>query len=246
MKISRILFVCVALLACSCQPKTDKDKLKSEEVNPDGSILTRTFKPDGKLFAEITRKDGKKNGVTKNYYGNGKVQVETNFVNDKKEGESKFYYEDGKICQLTSYKNDLKNGIKRNYYKNGQLACEIPYLDGEVEPGLKEYSKEGTLIVNNPTIVVTPVNKMLSVNKYILRLTLSNDGHAVSFARNYLVNGKKSKLEIPTKNGVGELSFVINPGKSIREKVILEASSESAYGNPYVTRTTYNLSIDNR
>ena len=86
MKFSRILFACAALIMMSCQPQTDRDKLKSEEVNPDGSVLKRTFKPDGKLFAEIQKKDGKKNGVTKNYYANGKVQVETNFVNDSKEG----------------------------------------------------------------------------------------------------------------------------------------------------------------
>lgn len=246
MKVGRVLFVCIALAVCSCQPKTDKDKLKSEEVNPDGSILKRTFKPDGKLFAEIQKKDGKKNGVTKNYYANGKVQVETNFVNDRKEGDSKFYYEDGKICQHVIYKNDVKDGIEKHYYKSGKLACEIPYLNGELEPGLKEYSSEGKLIENNPTIVVTPINKMTSENKYILRLTLSNKSHAVAFSRVYFQKGKKSKLEIETQHGVGDLTFVVGPGKGFREKVILEASFETVYGNPYLTRTTYNLSIENR
>jgi hypothetical protein len=246
MNISRIVFVCFALFVTSCQPQADKGKLKSEEVNPDGSVLRRTFKPNGKLFAEIHKKDGKKNGVTKNFYDNGKVQVETNFVNDKKEGDSKFYYEDGKICQHVIYKNDVKNGIEKHYYKNGKLACEIPYLDGEVQPGLKEYSSEGVLIRNSPTIVVTPINKMVTENKYILRLSLSNQSHAVSFARIYSGEEKKSKLAIQAQNGIGDLTFVVSPGKGYREQVILEASFETAYGNPYVTRTTYNLSIVNR
>ena len=245
MKLSRILFVCIAIIMYSCQPQADKDKLKSEEVNPDGSVLKRTFKPNGKLFAEIHKKDGRKNGVTKDFYANGKVQVETNFVNDRKEGDSKFYYEDGKICQYVIYKNDVKHGVEKHYYKNGKLACEIPYLNGEVEPGLKEYSSEGTLIVNNPTIVVTPINKMASENKYILRLTLSNKSHAVSFARVYFKEDTKSKQEIMTQDGIGNLTFVVIPGKGYREKVILEASFETAYGNPFVTRTTYNLSISN-
>ena len=246
MSLSRIVFVSIALIMYSCQPSTDRDKLSAEVVNPDGSILKRTFKPNGKLFAEIQKKDGKKNGVTKNYYENGKVQVETNFVNDKKEGDSKFYFEDGKIFQHVIYKNDLKHGIKKNYYKNGKLACEIPYINGEVEPGLKEYSSEGKLVLSNPTIIVTPINKMASGNKYILRLTLSNKSHEVSFARVYFEEEKKTKLNIETKNGIGDLTFVVNPGRGYREKVILEASFTTVYGNPYVTRTIYNLSIDNR
>lgn len=246
MKLSQILFICTALLMFSCVPKTDRDKMNSEEVNPDGSLLKRTFKPDGKLFAEIQKKDGKKNGVTKNYYANGKVQVETNFVNDRKEGDSKLYYEDGKICQHVIYKNNVKHGIEKHYYKNGNLACEIPYLDGEVEPGLKEYSNAGMLIANNPTIIVTPINKMVSENKYILRLALSNKSNVVAFARVSFENGKKSRQEIETQHGIGDLTFVVGSGKGLREKVILEASFETVYGNPYITRTTYNLSINNR
>lgn len=246
MKLIRILFVCIAFVMISCQPKTDRDKLKSEEVNPDGSILKRTFKPDGKLFAEIQKKDGKKNGVTKNYYANGKVQVETSFVNDSKEGDSKFYYEDGKICQHVIYKNNVKHGIEKHYYKDGKLACEIPYLNGEVEPGLKEYNSEGVLIKKYPTIVITPVNNMASGNKYILRLSLSNKTRAVAFARVKFENGRKISQDIETIKGIGDLTFVVRSGRGYREEVILEASFETVYGNPYVTRTTYNLSVDNR
>jgi len=140
----------------------------------------------------------------------------------------------------------VKNGIEKHYYKNGKLACEIPYLDGKVEPGLKEYNNEGVLIDNKPTIVVTPINKMSSDNKYILRLSLSNKSRAVAFARVYPEKDKNSRLDIETQNGIGDLTFVIGPGKSYREKVVIEASFETAYSNPYVVRTTYNLSIDNR
>lgn len=246
MKLNRILFIFMALAFTSCQPKTDRDNLKSEEINPDGSILRRTFKPDGKLFAEIQKKDGKKNGVTKNFYANGKVQVETNFVNDSKEDDSKLYYEDGKICQHVIYKNNVKHGVEKHYYKNGKLACEIPYLNGEVEPGLKEYNSEGDYVKDYPTIVVTPINKMTSENKYILRLSLSNKSRAVKFARVKFENGKKSRQEIETKKGIGDLTFVIGAGRGYREEVIIEASYETVYGNPFVTRTTYNLSIDHR
>lgn len=246
MKISRILCLSIATLLISCQNQSSSDSLAPETVNPDGSVTKRTFKADGKLFAEITKKDGKKNGLTKNFYGNGKVNVQTNYKDDKKEGESIWFYTDGKVCQRTFYKNDLMDGTVTHYYKNGKLAAEIPYKNGEVEPGLKEYSREGKLITNtSPTIVIRTIDQMSTQNKYVLQLSLSNKSEHVSFSRVYFVKGIKSYQEIPTYKGVGNLVFTMNPGRSVQEEVILEGSFETAYGNPYVTRKTYNLSIRN-
>ena len=243
MKLSRIFFVCIAFVMVSCQPKTDQQKLKSLEVLPDSTVIKRIFKPDGKLFAEILRKKGMKNGLSKNFYENGEVEIETNYVNDRKEGETKLYYPGGKICKRLIYKNDLRNGIEEHYYKNGKIACQIPYLNGEVEPGLLEYNSDGVLFMNNPSIVVTPIDKIATKNKYILQLTLSNHSKSVAFKRVYFKNEKKTTEEIKTQDGIGNLSFDVNPGKVLYGKIILEASYETIYGNLYVTRTTYNLVI---
>jgi hypothetical protein len=247
MKISHVFFICITTVLISCQNKQSQDSLAPETVNPDGSVTKRTFKADGKLFAEITKKDGKKNGITKNFYDNGKVSVQTNYKDDKKEGESIWYYTDGKICQRTIYKNDEKDGIDKHYYKNGKLAAEIPYKNGKAEPGLKEYSKEGMQInANSPTIVVRTIDQMSTQNKYVLQLSLSNKSENVSFARVYMEKGVKSFSEIPTLKGVGNLIISVKPGQGIHESVILEGSFETAYGNPYVTRTIYNLAIKNQ
>ncbi|MEI6749319.1 MAG: toxin-antitoxin system YwqK family antitoxin [Bacteroidales bacterium] len=245
MKISKVLFLCVVSILLSCQNQSSKDSMAGEIVNPDGSVTKRTFKANGKLFAEITKKDGKKNGLTKNFYDNGKVSVQTNYKDDKKDGESIWYYTDGKVCQHTIYKNDVKDGIDRHYYKNGKLAAEIPFKNGEVEPGLKEYSREGKPINNIPTIVVRVINNVSTQNKYILQLTLSNKSENVSFSRVYIEKEKKSIIEIPTFKGVGNAIFPVKPGTGINEDVILEASFETAYGNPFVARTVYKLVVRN-
>jgi hypothetical protein len=246
MKINNILCLCIAIMLFSCQNQSPQNSLAGETVNPDGSVTKRTFTADGKLFAEIIKKDGKKNGLTKNFYGNSKVSVQTNYKDDKKEGESIWYYTDGKVCQRTIYKNDVKDGIDRHYYKNGKPAAEIPYKNGEVEPGLREYSNEGILITNNsPSILVRPIDQMATQNKYVLQLRLSNKSEHVVFSRVYFEKDKKSYQEIPTFKGVGNLVFNMYQGRSVQEKVILEASFETAYGNPYVTRLTYNLAIRN-
>jgi hypothetical protein len=246
MKISNLLFICITAILFSCQNNSGNDPLAPETVNPDGSVTKRTFKADGKLFAEITKRDGKKNGLTKNFYDNGKVSVQTNFKDDKKEGESIWYYTDGKVCQRTIYKNDEKDGIDTHYYKNGKVAAEITYRNGNAEPGLKEYSKEGKLIsINSPTIVVRAIDQMSTQNKYVLQLSLSNKSENVSFSKVFYDNDRKSVIEIPVHKGVGNLIIPIKPGQSIRETIILEGSFETAYGNPFVTRTSYRLAISN-
>jgi len=247
MKINYVLCLYIATILLSCQNKSSQDLLAPQTVNPDGSVTKRTFKADGKLFAEITKKNGKKNGITKNFYGNGKVSVETTYKDDKKEGESVWYYTDGKVCQRTIYRNDLKDGIDRHYYKNGKLSAEIPYKNGRVDPGLKEYSTEGKLITNNsPTIVVCPINQIASQNKYILQLSLSNKSENVSFSRVFPENENKSDLEISTFKGVGNYIIHVNPGRSVKEELIFEASFETVYGNPFIARTIYKLAIKNQ
>jgi hypothetical protein len=243
MKANLILVVSILLSVLSCTSKQENVKLKELEVYPDGSVLQRKFTKQGILFAEILRKNGKKNGVSRNFYEDGKIKIETNFIENSKEGESKLYYPEGGVCQLNVFKNDVLNGVTKYFYKNGSLSCEIPYLNGEAEPGLKEYSKEGKVISESPEIIVTPIDKTTSSNKYILRLSLSNKSQNVSFARVYFEKKKKTKVEIRTKNGVGELSFNISPDVAYRENVIVEASYKTKYGNPYVARSTYTLLI---
>jgi hypothetical protein len=246
MRISHVFCVCIVAILISCQNQQSGDSKAGETANPDGTITKRTFKPDGKLFAEITKRNGKKNGPTKNFYDNGKVSVQTNYKDDLKDGESVWYYTDGKVCQRTNYKNDKKDGIDRFYYKNGKLAAEVPYKYGEVEPGMKEYSRDGKLISNNsPTIVIRPIDNMSTQNKYILQLSLSNKSENVSFSRVYFEKDKKSIIKIPTNKGIGNVIFPVKPGSVIKDDVILEASFETVYGNPYVTRTTYKLAIRN-
>lgn len=53
------------------------------------------------------------------------------FVNGKKEGLSVNYYATGKISQELNYKNDLKNGIWRQYYENGSLKISGTYIAGK-------------------------------------------------------------------------------------------------------------------
>lgn len=55
----------------------------------------------------------------------------TPYKNGKKDGVRKEYYENGNLKQETSYKDDEKDGIEKYYSKNGNLIATMTYKKGE-------------------------------------------------------------------------------------------------------------------
>jgi hypothetical protein len=59
----------------------------------------------GKLEIESTYKNGKSEGLLKEYYPSGKLQVEVNFKDNEADGIFREYDETGKIINQETYKN---------------------------------------------------------------------------------------------------------------------------------------------
>ena len=100
---------------------------------------------DGRtLFSEENYKDGKLDGVLKNYYINGKVTEISEYKEGKRHGSSKIYTEEGILIEDVNYVNgnlegegtyyDLKGVIKeKGMYKDGKRVGKWEfYIDGEL------------------------------------------------------------------------------------------------------------------
>lgn len=59
----------------------------------------------GQIVSEYYVKNGKLEGVCKDYYKNGQLSSEENYKNGKLEGLSKWYYENGKLMEEVYIKN---------------------------------------------------------------------------------------------------------------------------------------------
>lgn len=100
--------------------------------------------PNGRILSEENYKDGKLNGVLKNFYPNGKTTLEAEYKNGLKNGYSKIYTEDGILIEDLNYLNgklegqgkyyDLKGNLKeKGIYKNGKRFGKWEYyIDGEI------------------------------------------------------------------------------------------------------------------
>jgi len=225
--------------ACTNQPGDTAKDTRPVIVNPDGSMLKRTFRKNGTILSECTIKNNKRNGPAKNYYENGKVSYEFYYVNDKREGDVKWLFSDGKICTITPYKNDKRQGLGKRYYRSGKIAAETPYDKGEVEPGLKEYTENGKLVNYNPSLQIKAIDKTATQHKYILQLTMSDNTGSVRY---FIIKDDGSKVkrqEIPSKNGVGTMTFSVSQPNFKTGKILFEAQVITKYGNTYVCRKAY-------
>jgi hypothetical protein len=223
---------------------------KSSEAIEDKDVK-KTYYPDGKIHKEVPFKNGSKNGVSKEYYNNGQVFQEVNYENNLREGWAKRYFENGTLSQETPYKNDKMHGVQKKYRRSKELMAEIPYHEGNVCVGLKEYTIDGKLKKRYPSIVVTPVDRILIDGSYTLEIRLSDGTKGgVEYYEGTLVNGKYidptgSKIW-NVKNGVGKLVYRVPRGSFLMEEINIIAKMKTVQANYYITHTTYHLAAENR
>ena len=96
-----------------------------------GSVFT--LNDNGEKGSEGTLKNGKPNGLWKEYYINGQIIMVGNFKNGKKDGSWKEYYgKNGQLKEKGTYNNGEWDGPFKSYYENGQLEKEETYKDGKL------------------------------------------------------------------------------------------------------------------
>jgi len=115
-----------------------------------GDIETESLYCDyyknGRLKAEVSRKNGNKVGLAKGYYESGALEREIYFKNDKEEGPAKHYYENGALKSKFTYKDGRREGPAKAYHENGKVANETLFKNDESVHGQsKNYDENGNL-----------------------------------------------------------------------------------------------------
>lgn len=75
------------------------------------------YRDNGKLFSEITLREGKLHGIIKRWYENGQLQYEHQYHEGQIHGIAKGWYKDGKLW-YTSYFLYGSKVNKRKYNDN--------------------------------------------------------------------------------------------------------------------------------
>jgi len=148
------------------EQRLDDGKLNWEQDYTSGvDYIKKTYYPNGKLAEELTIKNRRKNGITKNYtqegillykieydndhvifqeayYDNGQLKSSTHYKYGAINGPFVFYNEDGVKTIEGKHKDTYKDGIWKKFdEKKGRLLRETTYKN-DVKNGLcKHYNK---------------------------------------------------------------------------------------------------------
>ncbi len=237
------------LFFISCTSKSDSRQTTSS-VDSIDNVITSTYE-DGTLRVEIPYKNGKKNGQSKEFYKSGKLFQAIDYVNSKKHGFARKYYEDGLLNQETPYDSNRIHGIQKKYRKDGKIAFEMPYFFGQACAGVKEYGINGDLKMEYPSLIIRPVDQILTYDQYKLVLTMSEDVREVTYYQGKLTDGTclgKNVEEIccTDKSDKAEMIFPVSSGQFIMKEVYIIAKVKTTQGNYYLTQGKFNVAAENR
>lgn len=224
----------------------------------------KMYSEDSTLISSNTYLNGVRNGISIQYYKNGKPMLETNYLEGEQHGTAKKYYKSGKIYRETPYHNGLIDGVVKKYYDGGELMSESPFKNGYQIFGLKEYTETGQEIKRKPTILIEEIDKLASVKRYIVEISLSkNSGKAKYFVNKlpketllatdfktengfdkYIVNSLKYQ-PLPVKNGKGIIDVFAIGGYHFEENIKILVTYETRLRNIDVVEKSINLKISN-
>ncbi|MDL5048500.1 hypothetical protein QQ054_21030 [Oscillatoria amoena NRMC-F 0135] len=158
MKFIRPIFLFVfPLLFNGCFFGTDaaddiKELLDASKPNPEVEqrLEKKKYTGEKKYFYEnkkiktiIRYKDGKRNGISVNFYKDGNKCVETEFKDGKKNGTLTWYFQNGKPYRVISYVNDKMQGPYTEYHHGGAVKFVAQFNEDMPCTGYKEYDYKG-------------------------------------------------------------------------------------------------------
>ena len=103
---------------------TNKNPIMYYEGRLFNGIGYDVYNNKSQLKFEEKFKDGKRDGLYKEWYENGQLRVEINHKDNKREGLWKMYYENGQLKRVENFKDGTQIGAFRNWHENGQLNYE--------------------------------------------------------------------------------------------------------------------------
>ena len=121
-------------------------KLSETFIIYDTKIKGKEYESKNKqLIFEGEYKNGKREGIGKEYNYKNSVIFEGEYKNGKREGKGKEYNDDNKLIFEGEYINGKRNGIGKLFYKDGRVQFKGEYIGGEKNGRGKEYYYGGGL-----------------------------------------------------------------------------------------------------
>lgn len=113
-------YVCIFLKECE-----HFDGLLVRMDNVDNFFNDKPYK----VLSVNKMKNGKKNGLTRQYYANGNLAEKCMYKDDLEDGLIEQYWENGNLKWKGTYKNGKLNGDDQTFDEQGRLSIQTTYVD---------------------------------------------------------------------------------------------------------------------
>lgn len=224
--VSALLISTFFLTACNGnsnrQTGTAADSLKEGEK--------AIYSEKGDLKYIIESKDGKTNGRVREYTPDGKLYMDAIFKDDHRNGKCIHYFKNGKPFSVAYYINGAKDSIETKYNNQGQVLALVPYKNDKVQPGLKEFKKDGTELTDNTSLQVKVINHLRHGGKYYLQVSLTEPQNNVKFYAAPESDPDSRELIKMTEN-VALLEVPVSASGFVIKDIFLDAEYKTSMGN---------------
>lgn len=187
----------------------------------------------GKIQAEFSMKNGRKDGMGKIYYLNGKLSSECNYRNGVKNGTENKYYSDGALYRTREYKNGQLEGIEKRFYRSGNLKTILSYKQEMPGTDLVEFYSNGTKVSKYAEFKHEIILNRDYQEQKLLILYFDGITEKVHFYRGALEERKYfdvGKMPCGISDGKGEIA--ISP--DFQGEIIISAKYVTPFRAPYV------------
>lgn len=134
-----IFSILILLSSCGQTIDFDDDKEYIEDKNKvfwfkgdpyTGKMVKYYDKEKTQLEIELFLKDGKRNGLTTEYFENGSLRYKRNYKDDEQHGLFEWYHDNGQLREKTTFKEGKIDGQWEEYDEDGQLLSKETWKDG--------------------------------------------------------------------------------------------------------------------
>ena len=201
------------------------------------------FSENGKLHYIVEYKKGKANGRVREFYTDGKLYMDAIYKDGHRNGKCTHFFKNGKPFGVANFINGQKDGIETKYYEDGKILATIPYKKDKVQPGLKEFKKDGTEIREDISLLIKEIDHSAIEGKYYVQVSLSHPHADVKFyASPQSDPDSREKLKMSGSTGI--LNVPLSNGGFVMKKLIFDAEYKTSRGNTMRLQKFYNLAVD--
>lgn len=215
--------------------KSGSDTLKAGEKP--------VYTENGKLQFIVTYKDGKANGRVREYYTDGKLYMDAIYKDDHRHGKCSHFFKTGKPFSVSYFVNGIKDSIETKFYESGEVLAYVPYKNNKVQPGLKEFKRDGTQIADNTNLIITEVDHTALEGKYFVYVSLPSPRKNVKFYVSSEADPELREL-LKMSGSTGVLVLPVSRGSFIMKKLIFEAEYKTAKGNTMRLQKFHSMAVD--